>query len=241
MGKLGWISMGIAAWCAGFYSPAIGVAQYGSTASVEFVTSSSPLPNGTVVTTTYYPQSGAAPITSLTAGYGVPLVASLPASNLPTPQSVVQNAAPPVMSTDSLRPSTSATSASVGSGWPTANQSTAVRMPTWGNPFTGPQPYWANPGTVQVGRYPYPQALANTLPSGTVYPYPVASTVPSLNAIPNLPPPPVPYTAQRPTYQPVVQFQNLPPGTYLGQGWVGQPKAYVDGQPVRNLFRYIFP
>ena len=42
-------------------------------------------------------------------------------------------------------------------------------------------------------------------------------------------------------YQPVVRLTNLQPGTYLGQGIIGQPTAYVDGQPVRNLFRYILP
>lgn len=42
-------------------------------------------------------------------------------------------------------------------------------------------------------------------------------------------------------YQPLIRLQNLPPGTYLGQGIIGQPTAYVDGQPVRNLLRYIFP
>jgi hypothetical protein len=41
--------------------------------------------------------------------------------------------------------------------------------------------------------------------------------------------------------QPVLRLQNLPPGTYMGQGIVGQPEAYVDGQPVRNLFRYLLP
>lgn len=44
-----------------------------------------------------------------------------------------------------------------------------------------------------------------------------------------------------PRYQPLVKLQNLPPGTYLGQGVIGQPKAYVDGQPMRNLLRYILP
>jgi hypothetical protein len=44
------------------------------------------------------------------------------------------------------------------------------------------------------------------------------------------------------SYRPIVSFSNgLPPGTYLGQGIIGQPKAYVDGQPVRNFFRYVFP
>jgi len=30
-------------------------------------------------------------------------------------------------------------------------------------------------------------------------------------------------------------------GTYVGRGLIGQPKAYVDGQPVRNLFRFLTP
>lgn len=42
-------------------------------------------------------------------------------------------------------------------------------------------------------------------------------------------------------YQPIVRLANVQPGTYLGQGIVGQPTAYVDGQPIRNLMRYIFP
>ena len=40
---------------------------------------------------------------------------------------------------------------------------------------------------------------------------------------------------------PMIQFRNNPPGTYLGQGLIGQPTAYVDGQPFRNLFRYVTP
>ena len=36
---------------------------------------------------------------------------------------------------------------------------------------------------------------------------------------------------------PIVSAQ----GARLGQGIIGQPTAYIDGQPVRNLFRYIFP
>jgi len=27
----------------------------------------------------------------------------------------------------------------------------------------------------------------------------------------------------------------------LGQGLIGQPTAYVDGQPLRNLLRYVAP
>ena len=39
----------------------------------------------------------------------------------------------------------------------------------------------------------------------------------------------------------LLAFRNMPPSAYLGQGLIGQPTAYVDGQPFRNLFRYISP
>lgn len=42
-------------------------------------------------------------------------------------------------------------------------------------------------------------------------------------------------------YQPLVRVFNMPQGTFLGQGIIGQPEAYVNGQPVANFFRYIFP
>ena len=45
----------------------------------------------------------------------------------------------------------------------------------------------------------------------------------------------------RSAYTPLIQFRNMPPGTYLGQGVIGQPTAYVDGQPIRNLIRYVSP
>lgn len=38
---------------------------------------------------------------------------------------------------------------------------------------------------------------------------------------------------------PGVTLQNMPPGTYVGRGLLGQPAAYIDGQPLRNLIRYI--
>lgn len=43
------------------------------------------------------------------------------------------------------------------------------------------------------------------------------------------------------SYVPLFKLQNMPAGTYLGQGIIGQPTAYVDGQSVRNLLRYISP
>lgn len=40
-------------------------------------------------------------------------------------------------------------------------------------------------------------------------------------------------------YQPLVKLQNMQPSAYPGQGIIGSPKMYVDGQPVRNLLRYL--
>jgi hypothetical protein len=45
----------------------------------------------------------------------------------------------------------------------------------------------------------------------------------------------------RQTWTPLIPFRNLPPGTYVGQGIIGQPVAYVDNEPFRNFLRYISP
>lgn len=50
-----------------------------------------------------------------------------------------------------------------------------------------------------------------------------------------------PFVSGSGVYTPLIKFRNMPPGTYLGQGLIGQPTAYVDGQPIRNLLRYIAP
>lgn len=49
------------------------------------------------------------------------------------------------------------------------------------------------------------------------------------------------YTPQRGGFTPLLPIFPMPQGTYLGQGIIGQPTAYVDNQPLRNLLRYIFP
>ncbi len=41
------------------------------------------------------------------------------------------------------------------------------------------------------------------------------------------------------TYTPLLQLQNFPATAYAGQGIFGSPKLYVEGQPVRNLLRYL--
>ena len=49
-----------------------------------------------------------------------------------------------------------------------------------------------------------------------------------------------PYVRQG-SWQPLIPLRALPPGLYVGQGLIGQPVAYVNGEPVRNFLRYIFP
>jgi len=74
----------------------------------------------------------------------------------------------------------------------------------------------------------------NQIAPQPIYPPGVQTPQPWLN--PNSNP-----AGNRTNYTPLISLRNLPPGTYLGQGIIGQPKAYVDGEPVRNLFRYILP
>ena len=42
-------------------------------------------------------------------------------------------------------------------------------------------------------------------------------------------------------YQPLFPLLRMPQGSYLGQGLIGQPEAYVNNQPLRNFFRYLLP
>ena len=78
----------------------------------------------------------------------------------------------------------------------------------------------------QYGRYHSPQA--HTQPYAQSGYYPVMNQVRS---------------SRFPTYQ---SYRPVAPLTaaqqsYVGQGILGQPKAYVPGQPLRNLFRYLTP
>lgn len=43
------------------------------------------------------------------------------------------------------------------------------------------------------------------------------------------------------TFRPVLPLSSMPTSFSLGQGLYGQPKIYPDGQPVRNVLRYLLP
>lgn len=42
-------------------------------------------------------------------------------------------------------------------------------------------------------------------------------------------------------WQPVLPLRGVPDNYFVGQGILGQPKVYVDGEPIRNFVRYILP
>lgn len=99
---------------------------------------------------------------------------------------------------------------------------------------TGPRP------TVPTGM------VAPSVPMGINGVTPTQGMVPPTNASPFAYAPPAampPQTIYAPAnggYVPLVGF-GQGANAQLGRGLYGQPTAYVDGQPVRNFLRYIFP
>ncbi len=97
------------------------------------------------------------------------------------------------------------------------------------------QPYAAAP---QAGAVPNPGYLVPQIPQGQGYAFQPNIGVPQLGGSNRWWSSFLTGSGQ---YTPLLQFRNMPPGSYLGQGLIGQPTAYVDGQPLRNLLRYIAP
>ncbi len=240
---------------AGLYSATFANAQSNSTQ--EFITASSPLSDGSVVTTTYYPSS-TGPVTRIVQPVGVSPNASqatMPTAQTISTQSVqaktsgntsgvvsqpstvpttISQVVPPTTTSQVVPPTTT-----YMAHMPDAEQrailqaNQLIRVPTLGYPNTRT--------ALMPGSYSTTQTMR--LPTGEVYPYPEsqaapAATIPSLGSTLPMPTVPGPLIGRSPTLQPLLKLQNLPPGTYVGQGIVGQPKAYVDGQPLRNLLRY---
>ncbi|MCE2785454.1 MAG: hypothetical protein LW699_11280, partial [Pirellula sp.] len=69
---------------------------------------------------------------------------------------------------------------------------------------------------------------------------PPATATPFAYAPPAAMPPATVYAPSNGGYVPLVGF-GQGSNAQLGRGLYGQPTAYVDGQPVRNFLRYIFP
>lgn len=221
-----------------------------------YVISSSPSSDGGTITTTYTaPRNVAvgstlsttptaqvtyAPPQNLYAqGYGAPA----PPAFDPYAQGVVQAnyqapAQLPANTPPSLPPA--------GYQTPTAGAAPTYLAPTFNapsyNPYVG-APVRTAPvsgAVVPVGYQVanYPQTLSNCGPAGSLPPsmsYQSGATMAQ------------PYAYGYGTvpinnnYKPLAPIFSVPNGTYVSQGLLGQPKAYVNGQPVRNIFRYILP
>lgn len=116
-------------------------------------------------------------------------------------------------------------------------------------PLSQPTTIWptTTPSQQYVYGYGYTSNGCNAIQpigySNTV-PLQPALTVPSGVAVQPLssPVPLNPYApAQGVPWKPIVGLRQLPPNVVVGQGLIGQPKAYVPNQPVRNFIRYITP
>ncbi|MGI9516659.1 MAG: hypothetical protein ACR2NP_06430 [Pirellulaceae bacterium] len=185
---------------------------------VEYIESTSPLPGGGFVSSVFYPGQtvpGHLDETSL----NVPLVAQQSVLN----QQLPANAAP-------------AATAPVQYVVPQA-------APAWNVPTLGIPAAWdrsmraagcaCRPNTVAQPQLAAPPRQYIAPPQQYIVP-PAATQPPTLGQ-----------TGYRTALNPVVtngnavQIQNMPPNTYMGRGVFGGPSQYVDGQPVRNLFKFI--
>ncbi len=85
------------------------------------------------------------------------------------------------------------------------------------------------PNAGAIAPFPNPNCAPNRNYYGQVYPYPVNNVPPTFG----------PTFANGP--QPLIRLRTLPRNAYVGQGIIGQPTAYVPGEPLRNIIRYIMP
>lgn len=94
------------------------------------------------------------------------------------------------------------------------------------------------PTAVGVAPQPVPMGINGVAPTNGLVP--PASASPFAYVPPAAMPPAALYAPANAGYVPLVGF-GQGANAQLGRGLYGQPTAYVDGQPVRNFLRYIFP
>ena len=200
-------------------------ATWGQTVQqLEYIESTSPLPGGGVVTSVFFPDQA----TSTNSTKAIDEASARLAQH-----SVLQQAMPPV-ATPSQQPfpviQTNANSASAVSG-----QIPSLGVPTRWN----------------TALRPVPGCRTCTVPNATAArPLNLTGLTTAAAAVPPALPQARLSQPQQPTnattapvttaqYAPLIQVRSMPPNVYAGQGIVGSPKLYVDGQPVRNLLRYL--
>ena len=240
----------------------------------EYITSSSPLPDGSRVSTTFVRDANGNFVPQVPVSPAPPAAAGPGASPGMTPGAAVTY--PPWAATNPAVPGPGMSGTASGP-MPTPNYMTRMpeaeqlailqaaqrsNVPSLGYPGTKV----AVPGSGTghscacgllkgcrccttprpITPFPPPPQQTLRLPDGQVYPYPslnpaagVANPSSVAGGAPPSTSPPVRFDPNNPT-QPLIKMQNLPPGTYNGKGVFGHPAQYVDGQPMRNLFRFMF-
>jgi hypothetical protein len=223
--------------------------------NAEWVESSSPVRGGGVVSTTHFPNTGNT-VTSIRESMDPAAVQRLQLSG------AVPGATAPVGSATALQPSQSSVNYAA---IPTGNGNYLVPTVQYVPMNPGPA---ANPVQLTAAQFPY-AACANCQTPMMTQPtafQPGLAQQPFASQPPVLPPtaggvygpiqpqlanptapgfyPPAQPQAQRGLFGGQSGYRSLiprslPAGTYIGQGWLGQPKAYVNSQPFRNFLRYL--
>ncbi|MEO8270625.1 MAG: hypothetical protein ABI557_12960 [Aureliella sp.] len=109
---------------------------------------------------------------------------------------------------------------------------------------TAPPYLTAQQATLPQFRYPQPGIYSTAYQCTPSSPtYPSAGAVPGAYIPPTLPPNLTPnlYTPNNSGYKPLFSLGQENYNVQLGRGIIGQPTAYVAGQPVRNFMRYLSP
>lgn len=202
--------------------------------NAEWVESSSPIAGG-IVSTTHFPSSGN---TLTTVRENVAPAGAL-LTSAPIPQSAVMPqaspsyAAIPTGNGGYLVPTVQYVPMNSGATAGTPYQVAGVPYATCAQCQTPmlTQPTAFQPGLVQQPFANQQPVLAP--PSGGVYGPMQPQVNPGFYPVPQTQP-----QAAQGGYRALIP-RSLPAGTYIGQGWAGQPKAYVSSQPFRNIMRYL--
>ncbi len=192
----------------------------------EYIESSSPLPGGGVVTSIVYPGQDNSPLRGQ-----MPVLtiqeASTRSANL-RPQSVLASPAnKPAQTQLSSAQFPASLTAATTVVVPTPRVPT-LGVPTRWNASLLPSCTTCKPQSAAVAPLG-PVNLTGISPPAAMLPPALPRQTVQSNSVGNT----------RNAYVPLVQLRNMPPNVYAGQGIFGSPKLFVDGQPIRNLFRYI--
>ena len=207
----------VVCWCSSLNGQTSAVNQ------TEYIESSSPLPGGGVVSSVVYFNDAGNPVSG----------SALAPQNSPATENSLLTQRPVTQGSPNA---TLGTSAPTGQ-WNTATTGyppQGVSVANTQQPVVAPQvtysPSLGVPTTWQVAMRPGCQSCG-TPPASLPPTLPTYS--PNQGTVAGFPP------AGRQVYQPLIALQNMPPSVYPGQGIFGSPKLYVDGQPIRNLLRYL--